>query len=95
MPLVGTISQSNTLRARLSVPAPDTKYVISGIKVNNNEAVPPDDEGLIHLWVTPAAIVADAELSKNSTNVVTNRAISDFVIMTSEEKQALIALLND
>ena len=94
MPLVGVISQGSTLRARLSVPAPDLYHVISGIKVNNDETVTPDTEGLIHLWVTPAAIVADTELSKTSTNVVTNEAISDFVVMTSEEKQALIGLLD-
>lgn len=94
MPLVGIISHGSTLRARLSVPAPDQYHVISGIKVNNNETVAPDADGLIHLWVTPAAIVADSELSKNSTNLVTNKAISDFVIMTSEEKQALIGLLD-
>ena len=94
MPLVGVISQGSTLRARLSVPAPDLYHVISGIKVNNGETVAPDTEGLIHLWVTPAAIVADTELSKTSTNVVTNEAISDFVVMTSEEKQALIGLLD-
>lgn len=94
MPLVGVISQGSTLRARLSVPAPDQYYVISGIKVNNSETVTPDTEGLIHLWVTPAAIVADTELSKTSTNVVTNKTVSDFVIMTPEEKQALIGLLD-
>lgn len=94
MPLVGVISQGSTLRARLSVPAPDLYHVISGIKVNNNETVAPDTEGLIHLWVTPAAIVADTGLSKNSTNVVTNKAISDFVVMTPEEKQSLIGLLD-
>ena len=94
MPLVGVISQGSTLRARLSVPAPDLYHVISGIKVNNGETVAPDTEGLIHLWVTPAAIVADTELSKTSTNVVTNEAISDFVVMTPEEKQALIGLLD-
>lgn len=93
MPLVGAISQGNTLRARLSVPAPDLYHVISGIKVNNNEVVLPDSEGLIHLWLIPEAIVADTELSKISTNVVTNETISNFVIMTSEEKQALIGLL--
>lgn len=94
MPLTGVINLSNTLRARLSVPAPDTKYVISGIKVNNNEAVPPDDEGLIHLWITPAAIVADSELSTSSTNVVTNAAISNYLLMTSAQKQALVDLLD-
>ena len=94
MPLIGTLSSGNVLHATLSLPAPDTKYVISGIKVNNGETVAPDTEGLIHLWVTPAAIVADTELSKNSTNVVTNKTISDFVVMTPEEKQALIGLLD-
>ena len=95
MPLVGVISQGSTLRARLSVPAPDLYHVISGIKVNNGETVAPDTEGLIHLWVTPAAIVADTELSSESTNVVTNEAITNYVMLTTAQKTALIALFDD
>lgn len=95
MPLVGVISQGSTLRARLSVPAPDLYHVISGIKVNNGETVAPDTEGLIHLWVTPAAIVADTELSLESTNLVINKAITQYVTLTAEQKSALVALLDD
>lgn len=95
MPLIGTLSSGSVLHATLSLPAPDTKYIISGIKVNNGEVVTPDDTGLIHFWVVPEAIVADVELSSESTNVVTNKAITDYVSLTSEQKTALIALLDD
>lgn len=95
MPLIGTLSSGNVLHATLSLPAPDTKYVISGIKVNNGEVTTPDDTGLVHLWVLPEAIIADVELSSESTNVVTNKAITDYVSLTSEQKTALIALLDD
>lgn len=95
MPLIGTLSSGNVLHATLSLPAPDTKYVISGIKVNNGGVVAPDENGLIHLWVVPEAIVADVELSSESTNVVTNKAITDHVTLTTAQKTALIALLDD
>lgn len=95
MSLIGTLNGENTLHATLSVPPPDTKYVISGVKVNNGAVVEPDDAGLIHLWVVPEAIVADTELSSDSTNVVTNKAIMDYVSLTSEQKTALIDLLDD
>lgn len=95
MPLIGTLSSGNVLHATLSLPAPDTKYIISGIKVNNGEITTPDENGLIHLLVVPEAIVADIELSSESTNVVTNKAITDYVSLTSEQKTALIALLDD
>lgn len=95
MPLIGTLSSGNVLHATLSLPAPDTNYIISGIKVNNGEVVAPDENGLIHLWVVPEAIVADIELSSESTNIVTNKAITDYVKLTTEQKTALIALLDD
>ena len=95
MPLIGTLSSGNVLHATLSLPAPDTKYVISGIKVNNGGVVAPDENGLIHLWVVPEAIVADVELSSESTNVVTNEAIANYVSLSILEKQALIALLDN
>ena len=95
MPLIGTLSSGNVLHATLSLPAPDTKYVISGIKVNNGRVTTPDENGLVHLWVVPEAIVADVELSSKSTNVITNKAITDYVKLTAEQKTALIALLND
>lgn len=95
MPLIGTLSSGNVLHATLSLPAPDTKYVISGIKVNNGEVVAPDENGLIHLWVVPEAFVADTELSSESTNVVTNEAITNYVTLTAAQKTALIALLDD
>ncbi len=95
MPLIGTLSSGNVLHATLSLPAPDTKYIISGIKVNNGEVVEPDENGLIHLWVVPEALVADTELSSESTNVVTNKAIADHVILTTAQKTALIALFDD
>lgn len=95
MSLIGTLSEGNTLHAMLSVPPPDTNYVISGIKVNNGAVIEPDDTGLIHLWVVPEAIVADTELSSDSTNVVTNKAIMDYISLTSEQKTALITLLDD
>ena len=99
MPLIGTLSSGNVLHATLSLPAPDTKYVISGIisgiKVNNGETTAPDENGLIHLWVVPEAFITDTELSSESTNVVTNKAITDYVKLTAEQKTALIALLND
>lgn len=95
MPLIGTLSSGNVLHATLSLPAPDTKYVISGIKVNNGETTAPDENGLIHLWVVPEAIVVDVELSSESTNLITNKAITDYVKLTAEQKTALIALLDD
>ena len=95
MPLIGTLNSGNVLHATLSLPAPDTKYLISGIKVNNGEVATPDENGLIHFWVVPEAIVADVELSSESTNVVTNKAITDYVKLTAEQKTALIALLDD
>lgn len=95
MPLIGTLSSGNVLHATLSLPAPDTQYVISGIKVNNGEVVAPDENGLIHLWVVPEAFVADTELSSESTNVVTNEAITNYVTLTTAQKTALIALLDD
>ncbi len=95
MPLIGTLSSGNVLHATLSLPAPDTKYVISGIKVNNGAVTAPDENGLVHLWVVPEAIVADVELSSESTNVVTNKAITDYVKLTAEQKTSLIALLDD
>ena len=95
MPLIGTLSSGNVLHATLSLPAPDTKYVISGIKVNNGAITAPDESGLIHLWVVPEAIVPDVELSSESTNVVTNKAIADHVTLTTAQKTALIALLDD
>lgn len=95
MPLMGTLSSGNILHATLSLPAPDTKYVISGIKVNHSEVVVPDENGLIQLWVVPEAIVADVELSSESTNLVTNKAITDYVTLTTAQKTALIALLDD
>ena len=95
MPLIGTLSSGNVLHATLSLPAPDTEYVISGIKVNNGETTAPDENGLIHLWVVPEAFVADTELSSESTNVVTNKAIADHITLTTAQKQALIALLDD
>ena len=95
MPLIGTLSSGNVLHATLSLPAPDTKYIISGIKVNNGETTTPDENGLVHLWVVPEAFVTDTELSSESTNVVTNKAITDYVKLTAEQKTALIALLDD
>ena len=95
MSLIGTLIEGDTLHATLSVPPPDTNYVISGIKVNNGAVVEPDDTGLIHLWVVPEAIVADVELSSESTNVVTNKAITDYVKLTNAQKEALIGLLDD
>ena len=95
MPLIGTLDGGNVLHARLSLPEPDTKYIISGIKVNNGEVAKPDDTGLIHFWVVPEAIVADVEISSESTNLVTNKAIADYVKLTAEQKTALIALLDD
>ena len=95
MPLIGTLSSGNVLHATLSLPAPDTKYVISGIKVNNGETIAPDENGLIHLWVVPEAFVTDTELSSESINVVTNKAITEYVKLTAEQKTVLIALLDD
>lgn len=95
MPLIGTLSSGNVLHATLSLPAPDTKYVISGIKVNNGEVVAPDANGLIHLWVVPEAFIADSKISAESTNVVTNEAIANYVSLSTLEKQALIDLLDD
>lgn len=95
MPLIGTLNSGNVLHATLSLPAPDTKYVISGIKVNNGAITTPDESGFIHLWVVPEAIVPDVELSSESTNVITNKAITDYVKLTAEQKTALIALLDD
>lgn len=95
MPLVGVISRGGTLSARLSVPAPDQYHVISGIKVNNGAITTPDESGFIHLWVVPEAFVADTELSSESTNVVTNEAITNYVTLTTAQKTALIALLDD
>lgn len=95
MPLIGTLSSGNVLHATLSLPAPNTKYIVSGIKVNNGEITTPDENGLIHLWVVPEAFVADTELSSESINVVTNKAITDYVKLTAEQKTALIALLDD
>lgn len=95
MPLIGTLNSGNVLHATLSLPAPDTKYVISGIKVNNGAITTPDESGFIHLWVVPEAIVPDVELSSESTNVVTNKAITDHVKLTAEQKTALVALLDD
>jgi len=95
MPLIGTLSSGNVLHATLSLPAPDTKYVISGIKVNNGETTTPDENGLIHLWVVPEALIPDVELSSESTNVVTNKTITDYITLTAAQKQALIDLLDD
>lgn len=95
MPLIGTLNSGNVLHATLSLPAPDTKYVISGIKVNNGAITTPDESGFIHLWVVPEAIVPDVELSSESTNVITNKAIADHVTLTTAQKTALIALLDD
>ena len=95
MPLIGTLSSGGTLQATLSIPAPDTKYVISGIKVNNGAITTPDESGFIHLWVVPEAFVVDTELSSESTNVVTNKAITDYITLTTAQKTALIALLDD
>lgn len=95
MALIGTLSSGNVLYATLSLPAPDTKYVISGIKVNNGAITTPDESGFIHLWVVPEAFVADTELSSESTNVVTNEAITNYVTLTTAQKTALIALLDD
>lgn len=95
MSLIGAFGSGNVLHATLSLPAPDTKYVISGIKVNNGAITTPDESGFIHLWVVPEAIIADIELSSESTNVVTNKAITDYVKLTAEQKTALISLLDD
>lgn len=95
MPLIGTLNSGNVLHATLSLPAPDTKYVISGIKVNNGAITTPDESGFIHLWVVPEAFVTDTELSSESINVVTNKAITDYVTLTTAQKTALIALLDD
>lgn len=95
MPLIGTLTSGDVLHARLSLPAPDTNYIISGIKVNNGTVSSPDDTGLIHLWVVPEAIVADVELSSESTNVITNKAITDYVKLTNAQKEALIGLLDN
>lgn len=95
MPLIGTLNSGNVLHATLSLPAPATKYVISGIKVNNGAITTPDESGFIHLWVVPEAIVADTEVSATSTNVVTNKAIAEYVSLTTEQKQALTDLLDD
>ena len=94
MPLIGTLTSGDVLHARLSLPAPDTNYIISGIKVNNGTVSSPDDTGLIHLWVVPEAIVADVELSSESTNVITNKAIN-YVKLTNAQKEALIGLLDN
>lgn len=95
MSLISTFSSDNVLHATLSLPTPDTKYVISGIKVNNGAITTPDESGFIHLWVVPEAFVADTELSSESTNVVTNEAITNYVTLTTAQKTALIALLDD
>ena len=91
MSLIGTLTSGDVLHARLSLPTPDTNYIISGIKVNNGTVTSPDDTGLIHLWVVPEAIVADVELSSESTN----KAITDYVKLTNAQKEALIGLLDD
>lgn len=94
MGLNGVINQPVILRATLSVPTPDINYLISGIIVNNNPVAHPDEDGLIHIWALPEAIVPDLELSTSSTNVVTNAAISNYLLMTSAQKQALVDLLD-
>lgn len=94
MGLNGTIVSPIPLRATLSAPQPNVYHVISGIKVNLEEVSVPDEDGVIQIWVTPNAIVPDTELSGSSTNVLTNKAITDYLTLSSEQKQALADLLD-